>query len=289
MDEYFEANRRRWDEVVGIHTKSTTGAYRIAAFRDGAPVLGPIEADEIGDVSGKNVLHLQCHFGLDTLSLARLGATVTGFDFSSKALAAARALSAETGVPGTFIEGNLYDAPALIDGQFDVVYVTWGAINWLPDIRRWAEIVAHFLKPGGYLYLLEGHPAILTLEQVEDGRLVPTYPYFQGDEPLKFDEATTYTGDADTLKNTRSYEWLHPVGEVVTALIDAGLTLDFLHEHDRLAWKLFPCMLDIEGGTMNRLPPEVPSLPLAFSLKATKKLIGSFFTQKVSGRFDRPD
>jgi len=271
VDEFFETNRQRWDEAVGIHTKSTTGAYRLAEFRNGAEVLGPIEAAEIGDVDGKQLLHLQSHFGLDTLSLARRGATVTALDFSPKAIAAARALSAETGVPGTFIEGNLYDAPDLIDGRFDVVYVTWGAINWLPDIRRWAETVAHFLKPGGYLYLLEGHPAVLALDPADDGRLVPTYPYFQGSEPLAFDEATTYTGDTDTLKNTRSYEWIHPIGEVVTAVIDAGLTLDFLHEHDRLAWKLFPCMLAIENGTMYRLPPEVPSLPLAYSLKATKR------------------
>ncbi len=270
MDEYFEANRRRWDEVVGIHTKSTTGAYRLDEFRNGAEVLAPIEAAEIGDVTGKNLLHLQCHFGLDTLSLARRGATVTGLDFAPRAVAAARALSAETGVPGTFVEGNLHDAPELIDGQFDVVYVTWGAINWLPDIRRWAEIVAHFLAPGGYLYLLEGHPAVLALEQVEDGRLVPTYPYFQGSEPLTFDDQTTYTGDTDTLKNSRSYEWIHPIGEVVTALIDAGLTLDFLHEHDRLVWKLFPSMVTDEDGT-ERLPPEVPSLPLAFSVRATKR------------------
>jgi len=271
VDEFFETNRQRWDEAVGIHTKSTTGAYRLDEFRNGAEVLGPIEAAEIGDVDGKQLLHLQSHFGLDTLSLARRGATVTALDFSPKAIAAARALSAETGVPGTFIEGNLYDAPDLIDGRFDVVYVTWGAINWLPDIRRWAETVAHFLKPGGYLYLLEGHPAVLAMDPADDGRLVPTYPYFQGSEPLAFDEATTYTGDTDTLKNTRSYEWIHPIGEVVTAVIDAGLTLDFLHEHDRLAWKLFPCMLAIENGTMYRLPPEVPSLPLAYSLKATKR------------------
>ena len=271
MDEYFEANRRRWDELVAIHTASKTGVYRIAEFKAGAEVLGPIEAAEIGDVAGRSLLHLQCHFGLDTLSLARRGATVTGFDFSAKAVAAARALSAETGVPGTFVEGNLYDAPGLIDGRFDVVFVTWGAINWLPDIRRWAEIVAHFLKPGGYLYLLEGHPAVLALEQVEDGRLVPTYPYFQGEAPQVFDEPTTYTGDADTLVNTRSYVWIHPLGETVTALIDAGLSLDFLREHDRLAWKLFPCMLDTEDRTMNRLPPEVPALPLAFSLKATRR------------------
>ena len=271
MDEFFEANRRRWDEAVGIHTNSRTGAYRLDEFRNGAEVLGPIEAAEIGDVDGKQLLHLQCHFGLDTLSLARLGATVTALDFSPKAIDAARTLSAETGMPGTFIQGNLYDAPDLIDGRFDVVFVTWGAINWLPDICRWAEIVAHFLKPGGYLYLLEGHPAVLSLDPADDGRLVPTYPYFQGAEPLTFDEETTYTGDTVTLKNTRSYEWIHPIGEVVTALVDAGLALDFLHEHDRLAWRLFPCMQEIDDGTMYRLPPEVPSLPLAFSLKASNR------------------
>ena len=271
MDEYFEANRRRWDEVVGIHTKSTTGAYRLAEFRNGAEVLAPIEAAEIGDVIGKRLLHLQCHFGIDTLSLARRGATVTGLDFSPKAIAAARNLSMETGVPGTFVEGNLYDAPQLIDGQFDVVYVTWGAINWLPDIRRWAEIVAHFLTPGGFLYLLEGHPATLSLDPDEDGRLVPTYPYFQGAEPIAFDQEETYTGDSDRLSNARAYEWNHPIGEVVTALIDAGLTLDFLHEHDRADWKAFPCMVLAQDGRSYRLPPEVPSLPMAFSLKASKR------------------
>ena len=270
MTDYFEANRRRWEEVVDIHLNSTTGAYRLPQFRAGADVLGPIESAEVGPVAGKRLLHLQCHFGLDTLSLARRGAVVTGLDFSAKALAAARALSAETGVPGTFVEGNLYDAPGLIDGRFDVVYVTWGAINWLPDISRWAEIVAHFLEPGGYLYLLEGHPAALALDQAEDGRLVPTYPYFQAVEPLTFDDDTTYTGDTIRLTHTRSYEWIHPLSAVINALIGAGLTLDFLNEHDRLVWKLFPCMTGREDG-MEVLPTDVPSLPLAFSLKATKR------------------
>jgi len=270
MDEYFDANRRHWDEVVDIHMKSTTGVYHVAEFRAGADVLGPTESAEIGDVAGKRLLHLQCHFGLDTLSLARRGAVVTGLDFSANAIEAARALSAETGVTGTFVEGNLYDAPGLIDGTFDVVFVTWGALHWLPDIRRWAEIVAGFLKPGGYLYLLEGHPAAAALEQAEDGRLVPKYPYFQGREPLAFDGDTTYTGDPDKLNHTRTYDWSHPLGDVVTALIDAGLTIDFLHEHDRVVWKMFPSMIRHEDGT-ERLPPEMPSLPLAYSLKASMR------------------
>ncbi len=271
MDEYFEANRRRWDESVAIHMKAANGFYSIKEFRAGADVLAPIESAEVGDVAGKRLVHLQCHFGLDTLSLARRGAVVTGLDFSSEAIAGARSLSAETGVPGTFVEGNLYDAPTLIEGRFDRVYVTWGALPWLPDVRRWAEIVAGFLDPGGYLYLLEGHPAAAALDQAEDGRLVPTYPYFQGPEPLSFDEQTTYTGDDQTLTNTRNYEWMHPVSEVVTALIDAGLAIDFLHEHDRVPWRMFPCMENPDDGGMFRLPPDIPALPLAYSLKASKR------------------
>ena len=222
MDAYFEANRRRWDESVGIHINSATGAYRVDDFRAGADTLGPIESVEIGDFAGKRLVHLQCHFGLDTLNLARRGATVTGLDFSPRAIEAARGLSAETGVPASFVLGNLYDAPDLVDGRFDVVYVTWGAINWLPDIRRWAGIVAHFLAPGGFLYLLEGHPAVLALEQAQDGRLVPHYPYFQGPEPFVSDEQTTYTGDTTRLVNTRCYEWIHPLTDVVNAVLGAG-------------------------------------------------------------------
>ncbi len=270
MDEYFEANRKRWDEAAGIHAKSTAG-YRIADFCAGEDTLLPIESAEVGDVAGKRLVHLQCHIGLDTLNLARRGAEVTGLDFSPRAIAEARALSERSGVPGTFIKGNLYDAPDLIDGRFDIAYVTWGAINWLPDIRRWAEIVAHFLAPGGYLYLLEGHPSTLSLDQAEDGRLVPSYPYFQGREPIAFDDETSYSGDPHIFEHTRAYEWNHPIGAIVTALIDAGLTIDFLHEHDSAAWKPFPCMVEADQPHMYTLPPDVPPLPLAFSLKASKR------------------
>ncbi|MEE8272682.1 MAG: class I SAM-dependent methyltransferase, partial [Alphaproteobacteria bacterium] len=267
---YFDANRRRWDEVVDIHLKSGSGAYRVADFRAGRDVLLPIESGEIGDVDGRSLLHLQCHFGLDTLGLARRGATVTGLDFAPRAIAAARALSAETGVPGTFVEGNLYDAPALIDGRFDIVYVTWGAINWLPDIARWAAIAAGFLNPGGFLYLLEGHPAAEMLEPGVDGRLTPTYAYFPADTPLVFDDDRTYTGDPDRLTNTRAYEWIHPLGAIVTALAETGLAIDFLHEHDRLVWQMFPSMTE-GADRMFRLPPDHPPVPLAYSLKASRR------------------
>lgn len=266
---YIEANRRRWDECVPIHRNSNTGFYQTDEFLTGADILLPIESAEIGDVAGKRLLHLQCHFGLDTLCLARRGATVTGLDFSATAIETANALAVQARLPGKFIEGDVYDAPKLIDDRFDLIYVTWGAINWLLDIVRWARIVADLLATGGYLYLLEGHPSALALDQSDDGRLVPTFNYFQTTEPLEINDEMTYTGDAVQLKNTRTYEWMHPLSDIVNALINAGLTLDFLNEHDRLAWQLFPCMVpDSEG--MYLMPPEREAIPLAFSLRASK-------------------
>lgn len=270
MDDYLKYNRARWDESVGIHVNSKTGFYGLDRFRAGEDVLGPIESSEVGDVSGKRLLHLQCHFGLDTLCLARRGATVTGLDFSSEAIATARALSEETDVTATFVEGDLYSAPTLVDGEFDIVYVTWGAITWLPDISRWATVVAHFLAPGGSLYLLEGHPVAMALDQSKDGRLVPSYPYFQGPEPMIWNEPETYTGDDVKLTNTRSYEWNHSLSAIINGLVGSGLTLEYLNEHKRLAWPLFPCMAEAGEG-MYELPESVPSLPLAFSLKATRR------------------
>jgi 2-polyprenyl-3-methyl-5-hydroxy-6-metoxy-1,4-benzoquinol methylase len=141
-EEYFEANRRSWDERVAIHRRDSTGFYQVETALRGEDKLNPIEASEIGDVRGLRIAHLQCHFGLDTLCLARRGALVVGLDFSPAAIAEARTLAAQTGLPATFVEGNVYDARKLLQGQFDLVYVSWGAINWLPDILAWAGVVA---------------------------------------------------------------------------------------------------------------------------------------------------
>ncbi len=265
----FETNKRNWNERVGIHVRSRTGIYRTEDFRTGQTVLGPIEAAEVGDVRGKRLLHLQCHFGLDTLSLARLGADVTGLDFSETAIAAARSLSTETGVPGHFVLGNVYDAPTLVDGLFDIVYVTWGAICWLPDIRRWGRIVADFLAPGGYLYLLETHPSASVLEQI-DGRLVAHYDWRTPlEQPLVFDDDTTYTEDSDLLKNSRTCSWNHSLSDIVGGLLDQGLRLAFLREHETLPYRHVDMMVEAGSG-MFRLPDGQPRLPLAFSLKMVR-------------------
>lgn len=264
MDEMTRANWRRWNEVVDIHLRSDD--YRVAEFRAGGADLHPIEAAEIGDVRGKRLLHLQCHFGLDTLKLARRGAIVTGLDYAPKAIAAARQLAGDTGLDARFVEGDLHEAPRLVEGSFDIVYVTWGALCWLPDIRRWAEIATGFVAPGGFLYLLEGHPVALSMMQRDDRLFRVTDDYFSG-APIAADEEVTYTGDSDKLANSRIYNWIHTLGDTVSAVIEAGLTVDFLHEHDALPWRLYPTLVaDAEG--MWRLRSDQSRLPLSFSLKA---------------------
>jgi SAM-dependent methyltransferase len=273
--ETFAVNHARWEEVVSIHVASPF--YRVKEFLAGEDILLPIESSEIGNLAGLSLIHLQCHFGLDTLCLARRGAKVTGLDFSQNAIAAARSLAAEAGIEAVFVEGNLYDAPRLIAERFDRAYVSWGAIIWLPDIKGWARVVAAMLKPGGELYLLEGHPFALTLDQPNGDKSVecaerplhPTFDYFHGAKPFIFEADTTYTGEETKLIHTRTHEFSHGVGEIITALLEAGLTLTYFREHDSLAWSLWGIM---EEGTdrMYRLPAGHPALPLSVSLKARK-------------------
>jgi SAM-dependent methyltransferase len=174
------------------------------------------------------IAHLQCHFGLDSISLARRGASVTGLDFSAAAIAEARALAEKLGVDAHFVEGNVYDARALLSGEFDRVYVTWGAINWLPDIALWAKVVASLLKPGGTLYLAESHQTILSFDWVDE-RIVPRYDWRTPKEtPIVEEIATTYTGDEDELANKKTYSWQHPLSDIINGLIAAGLTLNLV-------------------------------------------------------------
>lgn len=269
MDQLTEANRQNWNERVAVHRADSTGFYGVERFRRGADVLGPIEAGEIGDVGGKRLLHLQCHFGLDTLSLARHGAIVTGVDFSAPAIAAARDLAAETGLAARFVESNVFDAHAAIADRFDIVYVTWGALGWLNDVRRWTAVVADFLAPGGFLYLAEHHPFPMLL-QPDGERLYCHYSWRTApDDPIVEDNPTTYTGDTTTFANTRAYFWNHALSDIIGGLIDHGLRLDFLHEHETVPWRMFPMMIEVGGG-MYGLPGGSPRIPLSFSLKATK-------------------
>jgi SAM-dependent methyltransferase len=266
--ESFAVNRAWWDGVVETHVHSSD--YLTQAFREGGDTLHPIESDEIGDVRGRTLVHLQCHFGLDTLSLARRGATVTGLDFSPKAVAAAQQLAAEAEIKARFVESNVYDAVGVLGATYDIAYVTWGAIIWLPDLTRWARVVADVLKPGGFLYLLEGHPMAMALDQKKaEDPLTPGWPYFAHEAPSVIDEAGTYANKQAKLAHTVTHEWAHPLQEIFGALLEAGLQIEMFHEHDSLAWRLWPC-LEYDGNRMYRLPKDRIRLPLSFSLKARK-------------------
>jgi SAM-dependent methyltransferase len=269
MADWLTLNRRNWDERVPIHARDTTGYYRVKEFLAGADTLYPIESAAIGDVSGRRVLHLQCHFGLDTLSLARRGAVVTGVDFSPAAIALAREITNKSGLPARFIEANVYDAAKSAGSGYDLVYTTWGTIVWLPDVAGWAQVIAETLGEGGRLYFLDTHPAAETMEEV-DGRLIPTYRWrTPADAPLVCEGGVTYTGDDTRLAASTTHEWIHPVSDILSALIDAGLTITSVHEHDHLPDRRFPMMIDT-GDRMFALPTGTRHVPLALSIEATK-------------------
>lgn len=270
LTELTKANLPTWNERADIHFRNDAGFYAIDRFRAGEDVLLAIERAEIGDVSGRRIAHLQCHIGLDSLCLARRGAIVTGLDFSPAAIEAARALSAETGAPATFIEADVYDAAKVMGGPFDIVYVSWGSLNWLPDIRLWGKVVAELLAPGGHLYLAEQHPYVATLDQI-GGRLYAHYPWRTTPHtPVVTETCQTYTGDTARLASSRILEWDHPLSDIIGSLLACNLRLDFLHEHEVLPWRRFPMMTLVDDRLFG-LPPGMPRLPLAFSLKATKQ------------------
>jgi len=273
LQEQFAANRANWDEAVGIHLAAKS--YDLTALRSGRGQLHPIEEAEVGPVGGKRVLHLQCHFGRDTLILAQRGAEVVGLDFSEAAIVAARRLAEEIGLAARsrFVLANVYEASKSIPepASFDLVYVTWGALCWLPDIGAWARTVAHFLRPGGSLYLAEGHPSALVFDdrtRAPDAALPGWFISYFDREALELDDPTDYADPHARMQNERTFSWMHPLGDTISALIRAGLSLDWLHEHDSVPWRMFECLVQGVDG-MYRWPGK-PWLPLAFSLRASR-------------------
>ena len=275
MDDALRANRDLWDAWTAINARSAF--YDVASFRSGERGirLSDYERSEIGPVAGRTLLHLQCHFGLDSLSWARLGATVTGIDFSEAGIAAARALADELAIPARFLVSNLYDLPDVLSDQFDIVYTSRGVLGWLPDIVGWARIAAGFVKPGGCFYVTEIHPVAQAFENegVAPGELRLAYPYWSHPEPLTFDVHGSYADTSAPTEGLVEHGWDHSLGEIVSALIDAGLQIEFLHEFDFVEWPLDFLMEGDDGRW--RLPPSARGeLPLFFSLKASRPRSG---------------
>lgn len=270
MDEYTETNRRQWNERAAHHPD--TEFYDVEEFLNGESSLYPLERDEfVPFVERENptILHLQCHFGMDTLSLARAGTNeVVGVDFSTEAIEQARDLTAEAGLADTaeFIEADVLELD--LNREFDAVFTSYGVLVWLADLDAWAATVARHLRDGGTFYIAELHPFAGMLEDVSDGSARLTYPYFDDDEPIRFEYDGSYADMDAGFEETTQYEWSHGLGEIVTALCRAGLRVEFLHEHPWAVFEWFEGMTaDDEGRWW--LSEEI-DIPLTFSLKATK-------------------
>jgi SAM-dependent methyltransferase len=262
-DDWLEVNREMWDERVPIHVASSL--YDVEAFVAGRSSLRAFELAELPDVRGRTLVHPQCHFGEDTLSLARLGAQVTGLDFSAPAIAAARDLAARCELDAEFVEANVYDAAEALGGRrFDIVYTGVGAINWLPDIERWARVMASLTAPGGSLYLAEFHP----LTNVFGDDLTVVSPYFS-ERPFELAKPGSYADPDAATTHDRTVEWHHGIGAVVSAVIGAGFELEFLHEHDHTLFARWPFLVGERGSF--RMPEGMPSLPLLYSLRAVAR------------------
>jgi ubiquinone/menaquinone biosynthesis C-methylase UbiE len=268
MEEYMESNRALWDKWTPIHERSEM--YDLQGFKQGGVRVYEFEREEVGNVSGKTLLHLQCHFGIDTLSWARLGARVTGADFSERSIDLARDVAAELGIDASFVRANVYDLPDILEGEFDVVYTGRGAIFWLPDIRRWAQVAAHFVKPGGIFYIYEIHPFVHALDD-ESSDLRLRYPYFEHVEPLAFDVHGSYADPTAKVEHDKEYRWSHGLGEIVSALAEAGLRIEVVREFPWCDSKMI-AMLELRDDGRWWLPHSTSGeLPLMFSLRARKQ------------------
>ncbi len=266
MDEYFQANRQNWDSWTIQHELSPF--YDLAGFKAGRDRLRSIELEELGNVAGKSLLHLQCHFGMDTLAWARRGATVTGVDFSERSIALARSLSQQLNIPADFCCSDIDHLPAVLSGQFDIVFTSYGVLHWLRDLRRWGEVIAYFLKPGGIFYIVEDHPSMRIFTADAETEIRVANPYFFTDEPERVASEGSYAAP-DSGEQSTYFLWNHGLGDVVNALIAAGLCIEFLYEFPYAARAKFPSM---QRGDDNwwRLTRQHGKIPFLFSLQARK-------------------
>ena len=274
MEEYQRLNQANWDERAPAHAASP--GYAVDRFiADPSHLSDVIRFDlpRLGDLTGAQGVHLQCHIGTDTISLSRLGAHMTGLDFSSVSLEQARRLAAQTRTDVDFVEADVYAAVTTLGAEaFDLVYTGIGALCWLPDIRRWAQTVAGLLRPGGRLFIREGHPMLWALpDPREDGLLTLEYPYFETAAPIIWDEDGTYVETDAVFTHNRTHSWNHGLGEVATALIDTGMSLTALTEHDSVPWDALPGQMEKVAETEWRLIDRPSRLAHSYTLQAIKR------------------
>ena len=268
-----DLNRANWNERAGLHVASPDyEAERFAADPEHLSAVVRFDLPRLGDITGLRAVHLQCHIGTDTLSLARLGAQMSGLDFSPSSLEQARRLAARCGTDIDYVEASVYDAAtALPPASFDLVYTGIGALNWLPRIDDWARNVAALLKPGGRLFLREGHPMLLALDEDCQDELVVRLPYFERAEPMVWDDDSTYVQTDQALTATVTHEWNHGLGEVISALLHHGLEITGLEEHDSIPWEALPGQMVLGEDGEWRLQRDRWRLPLSYTLHAVRR------------------
>ncbi|TDC51538.1 class I SAM-dependent methyltransferase [Actinomadura sp. KC345] len=272
MDDYVAINRANWDERAPAHADSPD--YGFDRFINDPEYLSDVvrfDRTRLGDLTGLRAVHLQCHIGTDTVSLARLGATVSGLDFSAAALHEARRLATATGSSIDFRQAELYDAVEVFGREaFDLVYTGIGALVWLPDVARWARIVADLLRPGGRLFIREGHPMLFALDETASPPGL-RYPYYETAEPVVFDEPGTYVQTETLFTQTRTHEWNHGLGETITALLAAEMRLTGLTEHDSVPWQALPGHMTRDETGEWRLTSHPERLAASYTLQAVKE------------------
>lgn len=267
---YYRDNLAAWDERAPAHARAD--GYKVRSFHEDPAYLSDVVSFDIpllGDVSGLEGVHLQCHIGTDTVSLSRRGAHMTGLDFSGESIAQARALAQETGADIDFVQSDVYAAVgALGRERFDFVFTGVGALCWLPDVRRWAQVVHDLLRPGGFLFIREGHPMLWAMDESVDDELVAGYPYFEVPAPVTDEHDGSYLPVDTTFRADVSHSWNHGIGETVMALLDTGMTLDLLVEHDSCPWEALPGKMAEGDDGEWRLLEHPERLPLTYTLKA---------------------
>lgn len=272
MDDSFELNKANWNERAALHAASPD--YQVQTFIESAEHLSDVvrfDLPRLGDIRGLEALHLQCHIGTDTLSLARLGARLTGLDFSCASLEQALRLAEACQQGIRFVEASVYDAARVLGEQrYELVYTSIGALNWLPRIDDWARNVSALLKPGGRLFLREAHPILLSLDETCEDELRIAHPYFEHREPLVWDDEQTYVQTNVTLTATVTHEWNHGLGEIISALLRHGMTLTALEEHDCVPWEALPGQMQLGADGEWRLRSGPERLPLSYTLQAMK-------------------
>jgi SAM-dependent methyltransferase len=274
VEDYAELNRASWDERAPAHAASHD--YAVGQFASDPGHLSEVvrfDLPRLGDIGGLRGVHLQCHIGTDTISLARLGADMTGLDFSPASLAQARRIARVAGADVRFVEAAVYDAAGALGPEpFDLVYTGIGALCWLPDIARWAQVVAGLLRPGGRLFIREGHPMLWALDDSRpDGLLAVEYPYFERQEATVFDDEGTYVETEVVFTHNRTHEWNHGLGEIVTALMTAGMDLTGIVEHDSVPWDALPGQMEQIGGGEWRLADRPWRLAHTYTLQAVRR------------------